>query len=375
MVRLLHTADWQLGRTFAGVDGDAGAALREARFEAVRTMAALARENAVDAVLVAGDVFDDGGVSRRTIERALAATGEFTGPWVLLPGNHDAAVAGGLWDRLIAAGLPSRIVPVLEPVPIYLADGAVAVLPAPLSARRTLEDITGWMDAAITPSSVMRIGLAHGAVTGRLPVGADAQNPIAATRADTARLDYMALGDQHGCGEVAPRTWYSGTPEPDRFPHNDPGWALLVEIDAPGASPRVQKLRTAGYEWQTRPVELVAVDADQIAARLDTALRDIGRRDRCVLRLELRGALGLAARAALDDAIVGLAATLRHLVLDDVIIAEPDAADTARLASEPRMAEVAGRLLGASREGTDLEQRAVAALALRLLFAQARSVG
>jgi len=40
---------------------------------------------------------------------------------------------------------------------------------------------------------------------------------ISDTRADEGHLDYLALGDWHSCKEVAPRTWYAGTPEPDDF--------------------------------------------------------------------------------------------------------------------------------------------------------------
>ena len=90
------------------------------------------------------------------------------------------------------------------------------------------------MDAAATPAGALRVGLAHGSVAGRLPDDADAANPIAADRATGARLDYLALGDWHGTLEIAPRTWYAGTPEPDRFRANDAGNALLVELDGPG---------------------------------------------------------------------------------------------------------------------------------------------
>lgn len=54
---LLHTADWQIGKRFAHIAGDAGAALRTQRLETVRSLARLAQEQRVDAVLVAGDVF------------------------------------------------------------------------------------------------------------------------------------------------------------------------------------------------------------------------------------------------------------------------------------------------------------------------------
>ena len=57
-ITFLHTADWQLGKPFGSIEGDTAALLREERFEAVKRIALLATERDVDAVIVAGDVFD-----------------------------------------------------------------------------------------------------------------------------------------------------------------------------------------------------------------------------------------------------------------------------------------------------------------------------
>src|SRR5579863_974416 len=91
-LRFLHTADWQLGLKLAFVAGDAGAVARFQRFEVVRRMAALAHERAVDAVVVAGDVFDDNAIGEDALQRARDAMAAFAPiPVLLLPGNHDAA--------------------------------------------------------------------------------------------------------------------------------------------------------------------------------------------------------------------------------------------------------------------------------------------
>ena len=58
MPRFLHTADWQIGRQYSQFAVDDGVAIAEARLGAVVTLARLATENHVDAVFVAGDVFD-----------------------------------------------------------------------------------------------------------------------------------------------------------------------------------------------------------------------------------------------------------------------------------------------------------------------------
>ena len=83
-ITLLHTADWQIGKQFANVPGDPGAALRLQRLDTVKAIAGLAKERAVDAVLVAGDVFEDNAVSDETLRRTLNAMAPFAGPWVLL---------------------------------------------------------------------------------------------------------------------------------------------------------------------------------------------------------------------------------------------------------------------------------------------------
>ena len=77
---LLHTADWQIGKQFAAIAGDAGAVLRTQRLETVRALAALASERRVDAVLVAGDVFEDNAVSEETLRRTINALAGFSRP-------------------------------------------------------------------------------------------------------------------------------------------------------------------------------------------------------------------------------------------------------------------------------------------------------
>src|SRR5690606_5905625 len=58
MPRFLHTADWQIGRQYARFAPEDALALAEARLSAVERLADIAHQEAVDAVLVAGDVFD-----------------------------------------------------------------------------------------------------------------------------------------------------------------------------------------------------------------------------------------------------------------------------------------------------------------------------
>ena len=112
-ISLLHTADWQLGKPFGSIEGDAAAMRREERFEAVKRIAKLARDREVDAILVAGDVFDSATTPNQVLRRALEAMSAYDGLWVLLPGNHDQPsrkAPGRAWtvlDVLRTSSLPS----------------------------------------------------------------------------------------------------------------------------------------------------------------------------------------------------------------------------------------------------------------------------
>src|SRR5579863_7116897 len=59
VIKLLHTADWHLGRRFPSFPEEAQKKLSRARMDVVARILDVARRNRVDAVLCAGDLFDD----------------------------------------------------------------------------------------------------------------------------------------------------------------------------------------------------------------------------------------------------------------------------------------------------------------------------
>src|SRR5882757_5058916 len=99
MSKFIHTADWQLGKPFAGVD-DAGkrAVLQNERFAAIKRLGELAKERAADFVLVAGDIFDSHRPTKATVAAACGAIGSIGIPVYAIPGNHDHGGAGGVWE-------------------------------------------------------------------------------------------------------------------------------------------------------------------------------------------------------------------------------------------------------------------------------------
>jgi exonuclease SbcD len=100
-MRILHTSDWHVGRTFHGHSTLA------ALDEVLRELAALVRERAIDVVLVAGDVFDSAVPSQGSYEllgRALSAIREAGATVILSSGNHDSATRLGFQSEFAAFG-------------------------------------------------------------------------------------------------------------------------------------------------------------------------------------------------------------------------------------------------------------------------------
>ncbi len=359
MRKLLHTADWQIGKTFGQFSPEDAAILTESRFQAVEALAALAAGRQVDAILVAGDVFDMQSVSDRTLHRLFHAMSGYGGPWLLLPGNHDAALAESVWTRIRHLGAaPDNVRLCLDNTPVLLESSKIAVLPAPLTQRITYDDLTQWFDRASSPEGYLRIGLAHGSIQGLLADNIDSSNPIAPDRAATARLDYLALGDWHGARRIDERTWYSGTPETDRFRANDSGNALLVEL-APGQAPSVSTHRVSRHQWLSIRSSLYgATDTDQLLARLQDAGTDH------VLQLRLEGQLSLTEYQRLQRALQQLQGKVRAMELDcESLRVEPSDDDLRQLHAEGYLAQTLEEL----RQLQQGEQSALARDALLIL--------
>lgn len=336
MLRILHTADLQIGRIYSQFEPDDAAALFEARFQAVERLAQIAAEQRVDAVLVAGDVFDAQTVSDKTLRRLANAMQCYDGPWMLLPGNHDAALAESVWTRVDRIGaFPPNVVVCLEPCVRIVAD-KFALLPAPLTQRHTYADLTEWFAAAETPEGLPRIGLAHGCVQGVLSDDVDSANPIASGRAATARLDYLALGDWHGTRRIDDRTWYAGTPETDRFKANDSGQALLVEVSHPGALPRLETLCIGRYRWTLLESRLaVTSDLDEVLR----ALEAFGPDD--VVECRVSGVCDLQGQRRLQHGLDAARARLRALVHEaQALVLEPTQEDLEALHADGYVGDV-----------------------------------
>jgi hypothetical protein len=322
MPRLLHTADWQLGLKLRAVAGERGARARDERFRVIGRLAAVAKAEAVDVVVVAGDVFDDNQVGPWLVARAEEELAAFAPiPVLLLPGNHDAAEPGGALERLARRGGLPHVTVALDEAPVAL--GGLQLFPCPLRERHTLLDPTAHVPARAPGDEAVRVVVAHGGV---LDFGSPTELPnrIRLPELLAKGVDYVALGDWHGVYEADARAWYSGAPEPTRFAEKRPGFALLVDLPGAGVAPSVREVPVAATSWHEREVGLWGPeDVDALIAWLG----GLPSPSATLVKLRLSGAVGLADRARLDAALAEASERLLHLQLrsDDVVTTVSDA--------------------------------------------------
>lgn len=353
-MRFLHTADWQLGLKLSYVKGERAAQLRFLRFQTVRKLAELAHEHKVDAVLVPGDILDDNAVGKDTLQMASDAMAGFDGiPTYLLPGNHDAATPD---SALLRLSLPAsaRVLTAREAI----RQGEATLYACPLTRRHEMDDPTGWLPVR-QPGDGIRIALAHGGVID-FAQSQDSETPnlIDSRRILEKGFDYLALGDWHSQFSLGPRVWYPGAHEPTRFKETNPGYALLVEIDAPGALPKVTPIAVAQTRWVRIQVEMVQdSQVEDLRLRLD----GLPEKGVTLVQLEVTGALSLGARDALDALVSDYGDRLAYLRANlDGLAAAPTDADLANMRGESFIANGLDRL----RSGGD----AAAEDAIRLLY-------
>ncbi|WP_327223236.1 exonuclease SbcCD subunit D [Streptomyces platensis] len=256
-MRFLHTSDWHLGRSFHRVN------LLSAQRAFLDHLVETVRAREIDAVLVAGDVYDRAVPPLAAVELFDDALHRLAGlgvPTVMISGNHDSArrlgVGSGLMER---AGMHLRTDPADCGSPVVLADahGPVALYGLPylepamvrdtLGARRAdhAEVLGAAMervraDLAGRPAGTRSVVLAHAFVTGGavsdserdITVGGVASVPVGVFDG----VDYVALGHLHGCQTLTERVRYSGSPLAYSFSeaeHRKSSW--IVDLDADGA--------------------------------------------------------------------------------------------------------------------------------------------
>ncbi len=338
MAKFIHTADWHLGMQAHFLPEEARVRFAQDRFDAVRRIAELAREEGCAFVVVAGDVFDSNHVDRQVVAKAVDALSSFTVPVFLLPANHDSIDPSSVYRTALWTDRKPANVVVLEDattVPVSGEEG-VEVVGFPWRTKHQLGDpVMACYEATASTDGALRIVIGHGVVD-ELSPNADDPSLIGAAGVRQALQDgkahYVALGDRHSVTEISGtdgRAYYSGTPVATDYGEADPNEVLLVALDARSCT--VARRTVGAWLFDTADRDLTGEeDVEALGQWLDA----VSSKPTTVLRLALRGTLSLAASAMLEDVLEHNRMTFASLNTwerqADLIVA-PDDADLARL--------------------------------------------
>lgn len=301
-MRFIHTSDWQLGMTRHFLTPAEQGRYSEARLAAVRSIAALARDEHCDFVVVSGDVFDSNQGDRQLVGRVLDAMAAFSVPVYLLPGNHDPlTAAGSVYDSATFVNkCPSNVVVLRSYDPVSVPGIDVEIVGAPWETKHPLEDLVERTYIDLEPGPT-RVLLGHGIVDVLSP---DLENPalISLVKAEQAiqdgRIHYLALGDRHSVTDVGRtgRIWYSGTPLVTDYVENAPNQVLLVQIS--GNSISVEERQVGSWRFYAERFEVNGPEDVDTVARWFNELED---KRQSVVKLSFVGTVDLATKTRLDD--------------------------------------------------------------------------
>ncbi|MFM9939612.1 MAG: exonuclease SbcCD subunit D [Hyphomicrobiaceae bacterium] len=168
-----------------------------------------------DVVLLAGDTFDNGRVSETIARRAGALLAEARMPVIMLPGNHDPAMADGIYHRSGILGLEqAMVIGHTHPECIVMADLDLEILGRPHRSHNDMSPLP------IIPPRTTRwqVIIAHGHYVPPEDWADETHRSWLISEADLGAtgVDYVALGHWDrpvavGDGRVA--AYYSGAPD------------------------------------------------------------------------------------------------------------------------------------------------------------------
>lgn len=259
-MRFLHLADLHLDTSFAGRSEALRTRLREAAREALRAAVDRALAEDVDAVLLAGDLFDGERLSYRTERFLVEALERLTAADIAViyaTGNHDPGSAGGSVGRI---AWPDGVTLLTDPEPRRVPvtrDGRTVgwVTGAGHASAREERDLSRSFPRP--EGRLPEVALLHTQVLGA--GGAEAHDRYAPSELPYllgSGYDYWALGHIHRpqCLSSEPAVHYPGSVQGCHPGETGARGGLLVDLGADGPA-EVEFVELAPVRWETLEVD------------------------------------------------------------------------------------------------------------------------
>ena len=280
-MKILHCADLHLDSPFSGLDPHTSESRREEQRELFRSLICLVRNRRVDILLIAGDLFDSGFTSAKTVKFVADMLSKLDCPVVISPGNHDPFIKGGLYSTEFPPNVhifDSESLSSFDFPSLGLTVYGYAFTSSHYESDPLEHPITVNEDR-------INVLCAHADLSSALSRYA----PITPRDLSDSPFDYVALGHIHNAPEIETYNGtvaaYCGCLEGRSFDETGFGGVMLLDIEKEKL--RYEKIRVAKRRYMMEQIDVTGSEsdsevADKILRRVavsnykdDTALRVI----------------------------------------------------------------------------------------------------
>jgi len=316
MVKLLVTSDWQLDMLGGNLNPSARDYLKEVRISTVEEILKIAKEEKVDAILAAGDLFEYSKPTPKTIEDVAKILQRYRSiPIHAIPGNHDLWGSNSVWNTPEFKAIKhfnlhkeQKCIEISKNTFLYCIPVLSKFSTQPQD--ELLEDVN--------KKDGIHIVMAHAHDVSYMDFSShedDCKLPINSTKVRNKGYDLVVMGHWHSWLEIEEnRVLYTGTHEKTKFGEKDAGYIAIIDIQDAHSQPNIIKKKVGQIEWS---IEDFDCTGKQFPEELIEFTRGISE-DVDFLKIKLTGEVPIEDKAnGILQAKQACATFVRHLNIDD----------------------------------------------------------
>jgi DNA repair exonuclease SbcCD nuclease subunit len=266
-IKLLHTGDLHLDAPFL-ILGEKGWELRQQLLNTLDKITALAIDEKIDLLLIAGDLFDSNNPSYTTIDRVVDAFKnlERSGiPICLVPGSHDCYNSQSIYRLYNFREAVSNLTvftnkitqKIFEDLDLTVYGRAVT---GGDRRKNPLQNLTP------APNTNFHVAVVHG-ILDALQDRAEEKANFTADEIKKSGMNYIALGHWHSFASYSQnnvKAFYCGSPEMLEAGQKNSGYVAIVTIH-PSREVEVQPKRVGRCHFKTEEILVDGItDVNQI---------------------------------------------------------------------------------------------------------------
>lgn len=321
-MKILHTGDLHLDSPFCSSNTLEADSRRAEQTDVLRRIFALAKDEACDLILIAGDLFDGRYVTPETEEKVIELFGSVTCPVVISPGNHDPYVNGSIYKN---TRLPENVyVFSSNEVQCFDFDGLKTRVYGFAFTSASLN---------VSPLAVGQSARGDGYIN-LLCAHADLSSPVSRycplTVGDIERfgIDYAALGHIHNRAGDDSHTdsviRYCGFAEGRSFDELGDGGVFLVSFED-GRVSDVERRVVSVQKYEMLELDVTDVeDRAQIESLIKEKIKEIAGEGILHLRVSLVGSFGDGTLPDADGLLSDIGEPLASLEIRDLTVPTRD---------------------------------------------------